>query len=284
MTNEFAPFASDFYVNQRINLKMDLAMRRDTILSFFDRVRKELPFMDRLRRYDHELALESRGGAALNTPGGTSGGAAGGPAGGARGQQWLAVRKTSLRSGSVNPTTSDQAYRLHTLTVEAAPCFLDISPLDIDHVELLYGFDLPASGNHDAIVFSALMSGSPLASLIDVRKNRHGGALEGGADQGSGGFIPVDFQPLLGVALTDELDVQAHVEVKTRTSARQVRTGEYRDDPISLYLIVRKYGPFSDIRELPGAISNLRARGEDLVDSCIIPKLLTPIRDAIIAG
>lgn len=266
MVNDFAPFASDFYVNQRINLKMDLPMRRDTVLSLFDRVRRELPHMERFRRYDHELALESRA-----EPGAHH-------AVHPRGQQWLAVRKTSVRSGSVNPHTSEQAYALHQLATEAAPCFLDITALDVDHVELLYGFDLPAVGNHDAIVFSALMSGSPMAALLESRHLRTSSASP------ARGHIPVDFQPLLGVALTDELDVQAHVEVKTRTSVRQVRTGEYRDDPISVYMIVRKYGPFSDIRELPDAIAALRQRGEELVEQCIVPRLLMPIREAIVSG
>jgi hypothetical protein len=274
MVNDFAPFASDFYVNQRINLKMDLPMRRDTVLSLFDRVRKELPHMERFRRYDHELALESRGDSASGSHHGFGGPGSHQP----RGQQWLAVRKTSVRSGSVNPTTSDQAYALHELATQAAPCFLDITALDIDHVELLYGFDLPAAGNHDAIVFSALMSGSPLAALVEAKPARTSIAAS------SRGHIPVDFQPLLGVALTDELDVQAHVEVKTRTSARQVRTGEYRDDPISVYMIVRKYGPFADVRELPDIIAALRQRGEDLVENCIVPRLLMPIREAIVSG
>ena len=33
MRNEYSAFAADFYINQRLNLKMDLSMRRDTVLS-----------------------------------------------------------------------------------------------------------------------------------------------------------------------------------------------------------------------------------------------------------
>lgn len=282
MINEFAPFASDFYVNQRINLKMDLPMRRDTVLALFDRVRKELPVMDRFRRYERELALESRQEPHGHSRVSGADGAGSGGGGGQQhtGQQWLAVRKTSIRSGSVNPPTSEHAYRLHTLASDAAPYFLDITALDIDHVEMLYGFDFPAVGNHDAIVFNAFMSNSPLAEFVEQSSN----VRARDKAEASGAFVPVDFQPLLGVALTDELDVQAHIEIKTRTSARQIRTGEYRDDPISVYLIVRKYGPFADVRELPTALADLRKRGEHLVETCIIPKLLKPIRDAIAPG
>lgn len=255
MSSDYAAFAADFYINQRLNLKMDLAMRRETVLSMFDRVRRELPGMDRFKRYADELALESR------------------PDHDAPSQQWLAIRRTSLRSGSVNPESTEQSYQLHKLVLEAAPYYLDVSALDIDHIELLYGFDLPAPGNHDAIVYNALMAGSPLAALVD------------GPDASRQlGRTIVDCQPLLGVVVGDDPDLQAHFEVKTRSSSRQGRGGESREEPISLYLIIRRYGPFKDVKDLPAALVALAECGEELLDSTVLPRLLVPIRDAIAAG
>jgi hypothetical protein len=247
MPISYRALCNDFYINQRINLKMDLPMRRDTVLAMFDRVRREHPWMDRFRRYQNELSLES------STRD--------------RSQQWLALRKSSIRSGSVNPETMPEAYRLHRLILEIAPYFLDIPPLDIEHVEFLYGFDLLASGNHDAIVFRALMGDSPLANLI-----------------GSDGAVPIDCQPLLGIGLGDAYEVQAHFEVKTRTSMRAVRSGEFRDEPISLYLTVRRHGPVGDIKELPSIVGALIEQGEQLLAERVVPHLLRPIRDAIAAG
>jgi uncharacterized membrane protein YgcG len=275
MRNEYSAFAGDFYINQRLNLKMDLSMRRDTVLSLFDRVRKDQPQMDRFKRYTDELALESR------PEGGDLTGAT---------QQWVAVRKTSVRSGSVNPETSEQGCRLHRLVLESAPYFLDISPLDIDHLEVLYGFDLMAHGNHDTIVFNALYGGSPLAAMIEgldaTHKREH---------------RLVDCQPLIGVTLNDDGDVQAHFEIKTRSSSGSQRGfkpgsgggsggsgggggGDGREEPISVYLIVRKYGPFTDVGQLGTVFADLTARGESLLDSVVLPKLLSPIRDAIVTG
>ncbi len=269
MRNEYSAFAADFYINQRLNLKMDLSMRRDTVLSLFDRVRKDQPQMDRFKRYTDELALESR------PEGGELTGAT---------QQWVAVRKTSIRSGSVNPETSEQGCRLHRLVLESAPYFLDISPLDIDHLEVLYGFDLMAHGNHDGIVFNALYGGSPLAAMIDgldaKQKREH---------------RLVDCQPLIGVTLNDDGDVQAHFEIKTRSSGVSQRGarpgagpggggGDGREEPISVYLIVRKYGPFTEVGELGTVFSDLTTRGESLLDSVVLPKLLAPIREAIVTG
>ncbi|MBX3357192.1 MAG: hypothetical protein KF745_02070 [Phycisphaeraceae bacterium] len=247
MSNSYRALCADFYINQRLNLKMDLPMRRDTVLSLFDRIRREIPSLDKFRRYQNELSLES----------------------GSRepAQQWLGVRRTSIRSGSVNPESPEDSYRLHRLVLETAPYFLDISPLDIEYLEVLYGFDLLASGNHDAIVYEALFAGSPIAQLVD-----------------SPNTMPTDFQPVFGVSLTPECDVHAQFEVKTRTSARQVRSGDFREEPISVYLTVRRQGPVSDIHDLATALASLTHHAQDLLDNRVVPHLIVPIRNTIASG
>ena len=138
---------TDFYVNQKLALKMDLPSARETVLDMFDRVRRELPHMDRFRRYDGELALES-------------------PERDAQ-YNWLALNQTAVRSGWVNPEALDRAYRLHRLILDVAPYYLSISPLDVEFVELVFGFDLEAETNRNEVVFDALLGDSPLMSLVD---------------------------------------------------------------------------------------------------------------------
>lgn len=251
MSMSYSALCSDFYVNQRVSLKMDLPMRRDTVLTMFDRVRREHPWMERFRRYNNELALESRAPTAGDTPH----------------QQWVALRKSSVRSGSVNPDTSEDAFRLHKLVLDVAPYFLDISPLDIDHIELLFGFDLVAMGNHDAMSFNALLRSSPLANFADAP-----------------GSVVLECAPVLGIALDEACSLQAQVEVKTRSSARQVRTGEYREEPMSIYLTVRKYGPFDDIKDLGKVQALLIEHGEELVTTRVVPHVLMPLRNVITSG
>lgn len=273
MPMRFAASTAAYYVNLRLNLKMDLPTRRETVLGLFDRLRRQRPNLARFRRYHNELALES------DAPDDHA------PERHAQ-QEWVAVRRTSVRSGSVCPREWDDAYALHTAVIEAAPYYLDISALDIDSVEVLLGFDLAAGGNHDAIVCEALMGGTPLAALAA------GGVASGPGRRAP--FVPVDCQPVFGVALDESLSMQAHVEIKTRSPHRPAAPttggGQHAarphagDEPISLYLIVRRFGPFSDIAHLPAVLGEIRAAAHDLLDRFVEPKVLSPIRDHIVAG
>lgn len=239
MSDTYRALASDFYVNLKLNLKLDLPRERQTILDLFDRIRRQFPPMNQFRRYRDELALETDGNASQ--------------------QRWVAVRNNNIRAGVVNPDTLADAYALHRHVLDVAPFFLSISPLDVDYVELLYGFDLFAERNHDEIVFEALIASSPLARVLDLP-----------------GAQVIDCQPIIGVSTRDTPDVEIHFEVKTRPGSR-----EGRDEPISVYLTLRRFGPVSDIKELPASLSHLARLGEELVDTRLVPNVVIPIRDVI---
>lgn len=240
MSDSYRALASDFYVNQKLNLKLDLPRERQTILDLFDRVRRQFPTMNQFRRYKDELALEAEPNAPQH--------------------RWIAIRNNNIRSGSVNPETLQEAYALHKHVLDVAPYFLSISPLDVDFIELLFGFDMLAERNHDQIVYDALLSSSPLAKVLEIPDSHIS-----------------DCQPLFGVVLRDQGDIEVMFEVKTRSPAR----GGGRDEPISIYLTLRKYGPVTEIHQLPDVLAQLARVGEELVDSRVVPNIVVPIRDAI---
>jgi len=248
MSESFRAICNDFYINQKLSVKMDLPKSRDTVLDLFERVRKQFPPMNLFRRYKDELALES-------------------PQQSEQAHRWLAVRSNNIRSGTVNPQDLAEGYALHRHVLDAAPFFLNISPLDVDYLELLFGFDLMASGNHDGIVFDALLSGSPLSELAGIS-----------------GARTADCQPLVGIRLSREDDVEVHFEVKTRAQAQGQPREEGAQDPISVYLTLRRFGAVADIKEMATIFDRISRLGEDLVESKLIPKILTPLREAIASG
>ncbi len=236
---------TDFYVNQKLALKMDLPSAREPVLDMFDRVRRELPSMDRFRRYDGELALES-------------------PESESR-YNWLALTKTAIRTGWVNPENLPSAYRLHRLILEIAPYYLSISPIDVEYVELVFGFDIEADRNRNEVVFDALLGDSPLTALVDHDRE-----------------TLLDAQPFVGFSLSRRCDLQAFIEVKTRTRTREAASGRYGPEPISVYLTVRRYGPFQTIQELSDSFGTLAGHAERLSEDRVIPCVVMPIREELL--
>lgn len=245
MGEGFRALCNDFYINQKVSVKLDLPRSRETVLDLFERLRREFPAMQSFKRYKDELALES--------------------APDAEPHRWLAIRASTIRSGVVNPDSFDDAYGLHQMVLDTSPYFLTISPLDIEYIELLYGFDVLAPGNHDAIVASALLGDSPLSRLAEHDSSR-----------------PIDFQPVIGLAL-DQGDglrpIEAHFEVKTRSPERAGRS--LGEDPISIYLTLRLYDPVTDVKALGSALERVRTAGEALVHERLVPGLLAPIRSEL---
>ncbi|MDX9910893.1 MAG: hypothetical protein RBS39_03575 [Phycisphaerales bacterium] len=245
MSDSYRALCSDFYVNMKLSVKLDLPRGRDTVLDLFERIRRAQPTMSEFKRYRDELALESPSTVAPH--------------------RWLAIRSGNVRAGVVNPDTLEQAYELHATVLEVTPYFLSISPLDVDFLELLFGFDLAAAGNHDAIVFDALLADSPLGRVMDIS-----------------GARPIDCQPVMGVAIEDRSahGAEAHVEVKTRSSSPR-RDGDSPAEPISVYLTLRQHGAAKELADLPRSMRRLAALGEDIVASRVVPHLLSPLREAI---
>lgn len=276
MTDSYRALCTDFYVNQKLSVKLDLPNGRESTLDMFERVKRQFPAMNSFRRYRDELALETGGD----------------PSEAAGPHRWLAVRSSNIRSGVVNPLSAGDATDLHKAVLEVAPFFLSISPLDVEYLEILFGFDLAAGGNQDRLVAEALLQGSPMAGLLETDA-----------------ATPVEFQPLLGFIMsqpdadvplgggdhappfgdtpsipgrdeerpTTASGVEVHFEIKTRSGSEAASPS----DPISVYLTLRSYEPVDDLKHLPAALDALATRGTMLIDDAVIPSLLVPIRDAI---
>jgi hypothetical protein len=69
--------------------------------------------------------------------------------------------------------------------------------------------------------------------------------------------------------------------VVTRTNSYQVRTGDYADDVISVYLIVRRYWGDRPKVALEEMFVQLAERADHLCMTHVVPKILRPISAAI---
>ena len=120
------------------------------------------------------------------------------------------------------------------------------------------------TGNHDEIIADSLFADSPLACLTEEN-----------------GARAIDFQPTVTVALSDDCRLQARIDVITRTNSYQVRTGDYNEDAISVYLVVRRYWGDRPTDPMEKLLTEMTSRAESHVDQYIVPKVLRPISSAI---
>jgi hypothetical protein len=245
MSNPYTSFCDDFYVNMRLGSQMTLPHQRETVLHFFERIQKEIPSLTRFRKNDNgEFSLEEE---RSNNH-----------------YRWVSLESRRLSSGYVNPPSLAAAAKLHNLLLELAPYHLGVSPVEIDHLDALFGFDLRFSGNHDEVIADCLLRDSPLNCLSE----------EPGARS-------VDYQPTVTVALSDDCRLQARLDIVTRTNSYQVRTGDYADDVISVYLILRRY--WGDHPRLPTdkMLAEMIERADALCAQHVLPRIVRPISEAI---
>ena len=245
INNPFSAFCDDFYVNMRLGSQLALPNGREQLLHYFERLGRDFPGMNRLRKTDAgEFNVEEDRGS--------------------HAYRWASLEPKRIASGHVNPDSIEDALKLHTLVLGLAPHYLGISPLEIDYLDVLFGFDLSFAGNHDEIVAEGLFADSPLASLTE-----------------EAGARAIDFQPSVTVALSDDCRLQARIDVVTRTNSYQVRTGDYNDDVISVYLILRRYWGDRPKQPMEQMLPDMAERAEQLTHSYVLPRILKPISSAI---
>ena len=243
--NRYICDADQFYVNLHLNTEMELPTNRDTVLHFFEQMKKGFPELRNLySRENGDLVLE-----------------------GDKDQQtyrWLAIEPRRLCSGQFNPETLEDAYRQHDLVLDLAPHLLTISVLDCEALDVMYGFDFNYEGNHDEVVAEALGVGHGLEGLFELPSAQ-----------------VINFEPSLTLALNDTCQLQCRLAIETRTNAYQVRTRDFGEDQISIYFTVRQYwgkGPEMTFLE---SLRRQREVGEEIIQRSILPKVVRPLAQAI---
>ena len=237
--------ADDFYVNVNLNTEMELPSGRDTVLHFFEQMKKAFPELrDFYTRDSGDLVLEGDKDA--------------------ESYRWVAIEPRRLCSGHVNPATLELAYEQHELVLELAPHLLSISVLDCEALDVMFGFDLTYEGNHDEVVAEALGIGPGLEGLLGLSGSR-----------------VLHYEPTVTLALDETCRLQCRLSIETRTNAHQVRTDDFPDDQISVYFTIRQYwGGVSD-SSFVEAFRRQREIGEDALNRIVIPKIVDPLARAI---
>lgn len=243
--SRYSTYSDDYYLNLNLNTEMDLPANRETVLHFFEQIQKKYPSMRNFYSRDRgEFVLEAEK---------------------ERGHyRWATIEPRRICSGHVNPQNIKDATDQHRLILDLMPYMLSVSPLDCESLNLMMGFDYNYRGNHNQLVAEVLGLPPALENVLEVT-------------QGS----VVAFEPSLQIALDPECRTQVRVSVETRTGAYQVRTGEYPEEQISVYLTARRFGSLDANETYVEVLQQLQEICVNLVDNYMVEHVLQPLQQAI---
>jgi len=243
--NRYASHCDDFYINLNLGTEMELPQNRETVLHFFEQIQKKYPTMRNFYARDKgDFVLEEDKD---------------------RGQyRWATIENRRICSGQVNPESIEGALEQHHLVLELAPYCLSVTPLDCEALDILFGFDFTYRGNHNQLVAEALGVSPALERILDTP-----------------GVSVVNYEPSLTLALDDDCRVQCRISIESRTNAYQIRTGEFPEEQLSVYVTARQYGSLGTSSTFNTTLEQLTQVCREMVDNHVIEHVLQPLARAI---
>lgn len=241
----YGSLADDMYMNVNLATEMELPGHRETVLHFFECVRKKYPTMRKFHARDkRDFVLEEDK---------------------EQGRyRWVAVEPRRFCSGNVNPASIEDALDQHRFLLDLAPALLSMSPLDCEAIDVLFGFDFAFRGNHNSLLAEALGPGPALEGVGDVP-----------------GSKLINYEPSLTIAVDEECRTQVRVSTETRTNAFQVRTGEFAEEQLSVYVTARQYGSLEGGETYVDTVERLAQLAQDVIESCVVEQILRPLARTI---
>ncbi len=243
--NRYSSLCDDFYVNMNLGTEMELPANRETVLHFFERVQKTYPSMRNFycrERGDFVLEEDKDKG----------------------NYRWCTIESRRVCSGQVNPETIEGAMEQHRLVLELAPYMLSVSPLDCEALDLLYGFDFTYRGNQNQLVTEALGVSPAMERMAEIP-----------------GSTVINHEPSLTIALDEECRTQFRLSVETRTNAYQVRTGDFPEEQLSVYVTARQYGSLGPEKTFVETLGRLGEVCCEMIENHVIENILGPLARTI---
>jgi hypothetical protein len=241
----YSTFSDDYYLNMNLSTEMDLPQNRETVLHFFEQVQRRYPRMQNFfarERYEYVLEEEKDQGT----------------------YRWTSVEPRRVNSGQVNPASFEEAIDQHRTVLDLVPFTLSLSPLDCESLSVMFGFDYTYRGNHNEVLAEALGVMPGFERLVEAPP-----------------AMLLSYEPALQFALDEECRTQARISFETRTNAYHVRTGDYPEDQLSVYLTVRRYDSLGPGESYVEEFDRLAKLSRELLDSYLVENVLRPLQQTI---
>lgn len=246
MTSSFGSFCDDFYIDLCVNTRLELPDQRDTVLAFFEQLRKRFGNLTNFSRRDGgEFLLEEE---RQNQK-----------------YRWVSLEKDRISSGCAEPAELQEAYVLHHEVLELMPYMLGVTTLDVESIDITFTLDFDYQGNHDEVIAEALLAGSSFGSMLEL----------------SGAKI-IGCNPSMILALSDDFRVQARLAVESRSNMHDLNGEKVKqDEPISLYFTIRRHPSPTDTINIIEAYRQQCKLAEQLMFDRVLPHFVQPLVSAI---
>lgn len=246
--SRFHAFCDDYYVNMNINTEMDLPTGRETVLHFFEQVKKNYPVMRNFySREKGEFVLEEDKEAGH--------------------YRWTSIEARRVSSGYVNPPSVEDALKQHAMILDLIPYSLSVSPLDCESLNVMYGFDYTYRGNHNKLLVDALGVVPAFEKMTEIP-----------------GATILAHEPSIQFALDEDCRTQCRLSIETRTSAHHLKTKEFPEEQLSVYFTARRYGSLDGEETYVAGMRKLADICHEVVDTYIVENVLRPLQQAIAIG
>ncbi|MCG8448244.1 MAG: hypothetical protein MI725_01525 [Pirellulales bacterium] len=246
--NPYGAIADDYYVNLNLSTEMELPGNRETVLHFFEQMQKKYPELRNFYARDkRSFVLEE------DKDSGS--------------YRWCTVEPQRFCSGQINPGSMTDALDLHRHALELVPYSLSMSPLDCEALDLLIGFDFNYRGNHNQLIAEAL----GMCPALECLSGRPGAKI-------------LSNEPNITLALDEECRLQCRVSIEPRTTAVQVRTGEYQEEQLSVYVTARQYGSLAAGQTYVETLERLNEVCQEMIDNYVADAVLQPLARTIALG
>jgi hypothetical protein len=243
--SRYGSYSDDYYVNLNLNTEMDLSQNRETVLHFFEQIQRSYPTLKNFYgRERGEFVLEE------DKDKGS--------------YRWVSLEARRVSSGQVNPQSVEEVLKQHALVLDTVPYALSLSSLDCESLNIMFGFDFTYRGNHNELLAEALGICPAFEKLSQIE-----------------GATLVGHEPSIQLAFDSDCRTQCRLGVETRTSAYHIRTGEYPEEQLSVFLTARRYGSLEPGEDYVTSMKRLAALCTDIVDNYVVDNVLRPLQQAI---
>lgn len=243
--SQYEAFSDDYYLNMHLSTELDLPKNRESVMHFFEQIQRRYPTMQHFySREKDEYVLEEEK---------------------ESGQyRWASVESRRVSSGAVNPADLDETIAQQRAVLDIAPYALSISPLECESLSIMFGFDFNYRGNQNELLREALGVLPAFENVLDQP-----------------GLQLLSHEPGIHFSLDDQCRTQCRIGFETRTTAYQVRTKEFAEEQLSVYLTVRRFESLGVGENFVDEYDRLAQWGRELVDGYLITNILRPLQQTI---